>query len=86
MGLPDAVNGSFEFVGGLLLWLNVRALHRDKRIRGVRIFPTAFFCAWGFWNLYFYPHLGQWLSFLGGLNIVAANTVWVAQMIYYRGR
>ena len=84
--IADLTNGLFEFGGGLLLWMNVLALHQSKQFRGVVITPTMFFAIWGFWNLYFYPSLGQWWSFFGGLNVVTANTVWVAQMIYYKGR
>lgn len=83
---PDLVNGLFELCGGLLLWTNVRALHKAKRFEGVAIAPTAFFAAWGVWNLFYYPHLGQTLSFVGGLVVVSANIVWVAQMVYYKGR
>jgi len=83
---PDLLNGLFEFVGGILLWMNVRAAYRAKEFRGVAILPTAFFAAWGLWNLYYYPSLGQWFSFWGGVNIVVANVAWVAQMFYYRKR
>jgi len=81
---PDVINGLFEFFGSTGVWLNVVALHRDKQFRGVRIGPTALFASWGFWNLYYYPHLNQWLSFVGGLSIVAANTTWLLQMLYYQ--
>jgi hypothetical protein len=80
---PDGINGVFEFVGSLLIWINVRALYHDKEFKGVRIGPTAFFFCWGLWNLFFYPHLGQYLSFAGGVSMVIANLVWVAQMVYY---
>lgn len=80
---PDLVNALYEGIGGLLLWRNVLQLYRDKQVRGVSILTSAFFNSWGFWNLYYYPHLHQWWSFTGGLLIVAANTVWVGQMIYY---
>jgi len=86
----DTVNGLFEMCGGILLWMNVRRLYRDKEFRGVSVVPTAFFMAWGYWNLYFYPAVGAPLSFIGGLFIVTANTVWLWQMLYYwrknRGR
>ena len=58
-------------------------LYRDKCIRGVHWSATLFFASWGYWNLFYYPHLDQWWSFSGGVSIVAANTVWVAQMFYY---
>jgi hypothetical protein len=82
----DLVNGLFEAIAGCLLWVNVAAAYRAKQFRGVAILPTAFFALWGYWNLYFYPSLGQWWSFLGGVNVVTANTVWVCQMVYYRER
>ncbi len=82
---PDVVNGLFEFSGSLMLWANVRALYRDKVFKGVSMVPTAFFTAWGFWNLFYYPSLGQWWSFYGGCSIVTANFVWLAQMAWYSG-
>jgi hypothetical protein len=66
-----------------MIWKNVHKLYKDKEYKGVSLGPTAFFCAWGAWNLFYYPHLGQWLSFAGGVSIFIANAVWVAQMIYY---
>lgn len=83
MSYPDLVNGSFEFLGGILFWMSVRRAYLDKEFKGISIAPTAFFGAWGLWNLFYYPHLGQWISFFGGINIVVANLVWVGQMFYY---
>ena len=82
--IADLVNGSYEALGGLMLFRNVRQLYRDKQVRGISILSTAFFQTWGLWNLYYYPHLGQWLSFSGGCLIVLANTIWVGQMLYYK--
>ncbi len=86
MTAPDLINGSFELLGGWALWRNVAQLYRDKGHRGVTLGATAFFMTWGYWNLYYYPHLDQWWSFVGGLNIVTANTVWLVLMIYYARR
>lgn len=86
MSWPDAINGLFEMSGGFFLLKNVSQLYRDKCVRGVHWLPTLFFAVWGLWNLFYYPHLDQWLSFTGGLWIVAVNLVWFAQMIYYLGR
>lgn len=82
----DTLNGAFEAIGSLMIWRNVIALHRDKMFRGVRIAPVVFWALWGIWNLYYYPHLGQWLSFFGGCSVVLANVVWCCQMVYCRGR
>lgn len=87
MTFPDFVNGCFETGGGLFQLLNCWRLLQDKMVRGVSILATAMFTSWGFWNLYYYPHLDQWLSFTGGLVIVSANTAWVVLAIYYgRGK
>lgn len=81
---PDMINGGFELCAGLLLWWNVKMILRDKKIRGVSILPTSVFGLWGFWNLYYYPFLGQTLSFWGGIFVVTANTSWVVLAIYYK--
>lgn len=83
---PDLVNGTFELLGGFALLRNVIQLHRDKEVKGVHWAPTAFFMSWGFWNLFFYPQLGQWFSFIGGLWIVVVNCIWLGQIAYYTRR
>ncbi len=86
MTAPDIVNGLFEVLGGLTTALNIRALMRDKEVKGVDWRLTFFYTAWGLWNLFYYPHLGQWASFAGGVVIVAGNAVWLALVIHYRRR
>lgn len=83
--IPDLVNGGIEFTGGLLLLLHSRQVLRDREVKGVSVPPMLFFLAWGFWNLFYYPHLGQWWSFAGGCFVVAANALWVALVLYYKG-
>jgi hypothetical protein len=75
--MNDAINGGFEVVGALLTWANVARLWRERCVRGVFWPVTAFFAAWGVWNLYYYPSLGQWLSFVGGVGLVVGNVAWV---------
>lgn len=77
----DLVNGLFEMVGGLLLWLNVRRLARDRQVAGVSVLPVLFWTAWGLWNLAFYPWAGCWWSFAGGIVVVAANAVWLILLL-----
>lgn len=78
----DLINGLFECIGGLILWLNVHRLWRDRRVSGVSVVPVVFWSAWGAWNLAFYPWAGLWWSFAGGLVVVAANLVWLGLLIY----
>lgn len=81
--LPDYVNGAFEILGAVAILGHVRRVLKDKAVAGVSIMASVFFASWGFWNLYYYPHLGQWASFTGGVFIVVGNVSWIALMIYY---
>jgi hypothetical protein len=81
--LPDIINGTFEASGGFFILQSVLKLYRDKIVRGVHWLPIVFFSTWGYWNLYYYPHLSQWVSFWGSLGITAVNTVWASQILYY---
>jgi len=80
---PDLINGILESVAGLFIALSCWRLFKDKKVRGVSVIHVFFFALWGFWNLYYYPHLGQYLSFWGGVLVVTINTFWVGQMLYY---
>lgn len=71
----DYVNAFFEGGGACIQLLNVRQLLRDKTVRGVHWLPLLFWTAWGYWNVVYYPSLSQWASFVGGLGVVACNTV-----------
>lgn len=86
MNLPDLANGLFELGGAAFQLLNVKALMRDRRVQGVHWSPVVFFTAWGGWNLFYYPHLGQWLSFVGGLAIVLVNLLWLTLLASYSRR
>ena len=74
---PDLINGIFEMGGALVLMLNVRRLWTQRTLRGVHWAPTAFFTSWGFWNLFYYPQLDQWFSFIGAVAIVTVNAAWL---------
>jgi len=79
----DTINGMYELLAGSLIGFNIRRLYIDKKVRGVSTFSTIILTSWGYWNLYYYPYLNQWLSFFGGLSMVIFNTIWVIQIIYY---
>ena len=79
----DGINGTFELLGAPFICLSILRIHKEKAVKGVHWMAAAFFASWGYWNLYYYPHLHQWCSFVGGCAIVVANTVWVGQMLYY---
>ncbi len=83
MNWPDLINGSLEAFAGFFIGLSCWRLYKDKKYRGINIVHVGFFASWGFWNLYYYPHLDQWLSFWGGIVVVTFNTFWMLQMLYY---
>ncbi len=84
MSWQDLANGTFEILAGVAVLNHCRVLYKDKLVRGASALSTAFFFAWGVWNLYYYPHLDQWFSFVGGLLIVTANCLWLGLMVYYK--
>lgn len=84
MNWQDFINGAFEASAALAVLNHCRVLYVAKTFAGVSLLSTAFFWAWGVWNLYYYPSLGQWLSFSGGVAIMLANLLWLALMLHYR--
>ena len=82
--LPDAVNGAFELSGCLFISLSISKLWRERSASGVHWGHVAFFSAWGFWNLYYYPSLGQLLSTVGAVGVLGANLVYLIMCIRYR--
>lgn len=79
----DTINGMFELMGGVFVFLHCLRLYKDKRVKGVSFVATGYFAMWGFWNMYYYPSLQQWASLVGGLLIVAMNVLWITMMFYY---
>lgn len=80
---PDFINFLFEGLAGFFVLAHCNRLYQDKEVKGVSAVATLFFAAWGYWNLYYYPTLGQWWSFYGGIGVVLANTLWVILLFYY---
>lgn len=83
MNYPDLINGSFELFGAPFILMSVFKLAKEKKVHGVSWLHAGFFTVWGVWNLYYYPYLEQWFSFIGGIAIVLSNIIWVGQMLYY---
>jgi len=83
MSWQDSVNGTYEMAGSFFILLCIIKLHNDKMVRGIHWLNVGFFATWGYWNIYYYPHLGQWWSTVGAIGITAMNTIWLGQLIYY---
>lgn len=83
---PDLINGAFECLAALMVLNHCRVLDAHQAVSGVSIASVAFFTLWGGWNLYYYPALGQPLSFAGGVVVVLANSLYVAMLVHYSRR
>ena len=83
MGLPDLINGTFEVSGALAVGFSIARTLRDKRVAGLSWLTVAFFTSWGLWNLFYYPSLEQWASYVGGVLLVIANAIWVGLIVFY---
>lgn len=77
MHLNDIINGYFELTGEVFTWRNAWQLFQDREIKGVYWPMTGGFAAWGLWNLYYYPSLGQWWSVAGAVVLVIGNIAWI---------
>ncbi len=82
----DIVNALFEFGGSIAVWHNVRTLLRDKKVRGVSLMTVGFFTVWGFWNLYYYPSLGQTWSTIAGVFLCMGNLAWIILALRWRNQ
>jgi len=83
MNWPDLINGLYECMGGILIWLSVYKLYKDKEVKGISLWASVFFTTWSWWNLYYYPVICQWISFYGGILLAVANLIWIILAIYY---
>ena len=82
--ISDLINCGFEAFASLAVYNHCRVIMRDKKVAGTSILSTAFFMAWGFWNMYYYPALGQNLSFFAGIGVCAMNCLYVYLLCKYR--
>jgi hypothetical protein len=81
--MMDLINGLFELLGGFFILPSIRRVRADRRVAGVSWVHMAFFTGWGFWNLLYYPALGQWCSFFGGVALVVVNLYYLGLLLYY---
>lgn len=80
---PDITQAAFELGSACFQVLNVRAIRRSKTLAGVHWLPTAFFGAWGVYNLWFYAVIHLPLAWWAGLAITITNVVWLAHVGWY---
>lgn len=82
----DLSNAFFEGVGAILTWTNVMRIRRDREVKGIDWRVTAFWSAWGVWNVGYYDSVGHPLSMWAGAFLAAGNVCWVLHAVHYTRR
>lgn len=80
----DGLNALVEGIGAAMVWWNVRALYRDKSLKGVTWQSQAYGLGWNAWHLIYYTSLDQWASFMGELAGASAVIAWLTLAYRYR--
>jgi hypothetical protein len=80
--MTDLINSLFEAFAALAILNHARIGIKNKNVGGVSISSTAFFTAWGIWNVWYYPSIEQYYSFCAGMAVLLANFVWLT--VLYR--
>lgn len=81
---PDFITACYELLAGAFSFPSIYKIWKNKSTAGVHWVTVFFFWTWGVWNLYYYPHLDQWLAFSGGLFILLVNTLWLYMIWRFR--
>ncbi len=84
--MQDGINAAFELFGAFIMWMNVYQLYKDKIVRGIHYSTVMFMTSWGFWNVYYYPHLDQLLSGMAAGFLAFTNLCYLIMILYYRKR
>ena len=79
----DIINSGLVFIAGAFILISVKKLYKDKIVKGVSWAHVGFFTLYGLWHIYFFSSLEQWWSVVGGTCTTIANTIWLAQLVYY---
>lgn len=80
----DLTNGLFEILGTLFMIPAIRSVYHTRSSAGAHWLTAFFFTSWGCWNLFYYPHLGQWYSTLGAAVLAFTNAFYLFLLVKYR--
>ena len=80
----DLVNSVTEIICSIVMWANVVAIYRQKKVSGVHWAATGIFFLEYCWNVFYYIGLNQFYSIFAGINIVISNFIWILLAIKYR--
>jgi len=79
----DLINAAFEYGGTVAVVPSIAAILRDKRVHGLSALTPMFFASWGWWNLFYYPHLHQPMSAIGAVFLAGANSLYLFLVVKY---
>jgi hypothetical protein len=82
--MTDFINCLFEIGSALFIWMNVFRLYKDKRVLGVSLLPSLWFCFAGAWRLHFYLTLGAFRSSISCGISLFASIVWLLLAFEYQ--
>lgn len=74
----------FFIACSVICWLNVRALLRDKCVKGVSAVPTCVFIVTNIYEAWYFHHLHQSWATLGSFSMLAVNLIWLVLFHWYR--
>lgn len=80
---PDLINGGFELLSSAMMVPSIIRAWRARKITGVHWTMPVFFVLWGVWNIFYYPHLGQWFSLLGAIMLLITNSLWLMLVVAF---
>ncbi|WP_167632472.1 hypothetical protein [Mariprofundus ferrooxydans] len=80
----DAINALFEFGVFLAVVPSILALLRDRQVRGMSLLTPLFFTSWGFWNIFYYPHLDQFWSAAAAVLLTITNSIYLVLLLKYK--
>jgi len=80
----DLINSLFEAFSSLFIFNHCRVLLKQKAVSGVSVLSVGFFAIWGVWNMFYYSHLNQILSFYFGMLVIVSNATYVILILRYR--
>jgi hypothetical protein len=82
--ITDNVWAACELGATIFQCGQIRQLTKDRQIRGVHWYMTAFYIGWGLLNVPFYASLGQFHAMAAGICMTIANVAWLALALRYK--
>lgn len=80
----DHVNALLQLGAVGFVCLSIRRVLQDRGTRGLSLWQVGYFCAWGAFNLAYYPTLGQVWSTAAGVALFTANATYLSLCLWFK--